>query len=345
MAKNEPKNRTVSAYEALEKLTKVLPGATLHKAAKMLSAQATRAVARFSPERYEMAKRNFARAARQHSAHLESELTGSRPQKRKKTAGFMTPEKAANNMFGTYMRYWIDSTRLMHLNAPQTDAEFSYQGFEHIENSVAKNKGTILVLPHLGGWEWSGCWLTRIPGYQVTAVVEDLDDEQVRAWMKKWRETLGFEVLALGEATGPELLKRLKANHIVALPADRNIGQAGVPVDFFGETTELPAGPAMLALRSGASIVPVAVYHQGRFNHAIVEPPIEVVRKGKLKADMARITQDIAKVIETQIRRCPQQWLVLQPNWPSDAQPNRLRPSGNTSAGAKAESRVETQKD
>lgn len=225
---------------------------------------------------------------------------------------------AVRAVFASYARYYTDTARLPGLTGEDVDRGFSYEGFTSIEDSVAAGKGTVLVLPHLGGWEWAGSWLARVPGYEVTAVVEPLANEGVRQFMHEWREAVGFDVLALGPGLGGELLRRLRANHIVCLMSDRNIGSGGVAVDFFGEQTELPAGPATLALRTGATIVPLCVYHRGRYNHAVVEPPMVVEREGSMRADVTRITQDIAHLLEMQIRRAPTQWLLLQPNWPSD---------------------------
>lgn len=226
---------------------------------------------------------------------------------------------AVRAVFATYARYYTETARLPGLSQAEVDRSFSYEGFAGIEDGVAAGKGTILVLPHLGGWEWAGSWLARVPGFDVVAVVEPLENEGVRQFMHEWRESVGLHVLPLAKGLGGELLSRLRANQIVCLMSDRNIGDGGVAVDFFGERTELPGGPATLALRTGATIVPLAVYHRGRFNHAVVEPPLVVERQGRLRDDVTRVTQDIADILEMQIRREPTQWLLLQPNWPSDA--------------------------
>ena len=89
-------------------------------------------------------------------------------------------------------------------------------------------------------------------------------------------------------------------------------------VEFFGERTRLPGGPAVTALRSGAPLVPAAAYFEGGHCHAVILPPIDTERRGKLRADVTRVTQDLASSLETLIRRAPEQWHLLQPNWPSD---------------------------
>ena len=109
-------------------------------------------------------------------------------------------------------------------------------------------------------------------------------------------------------------------NEVVCLLSDRFIDGASTPVEFFGERTLLPAGPATLAIRTGAPILPTAVYFKGRGNghHAVIRPPIPIQRLGRLREDVQRVTQALARELELLIRRAPEQWHLLQPNWPSD---------------------------
>ena len=233
----------------------------------------------------------------------------------------LTPDEldaAVKNVFATYARYYSDTARLQGLAPTLVDNGFSYEGFEHIENGHAAGKGVILVLPHIGGWEWAGSWLTKVPGYEVTAVVEPIPNEELREWMGTIRETIGMDIVPLGPEVGSVSLRALREGQILCLMSDRNIGDGGIVVDFFGEKTELPGGPATLALRTGAAIVPVAVFHHDDKSHAVVLPPVPAEREGRMRADVARITQDIAHRLEHLIRINPEQWIVMQPNWPSD---------------------------
>ena len=105
----------------------------------------------------------------------------------------------------------------------------------------------------------------------------------------------------------------------MCLLCDRDIEGDGVEVEFFGERTTLPGGPATLALRTGATLLPVAVYFRpGRDHLGVVRPPVPVEREGRLRDDIARITQVLARELEALIRAAPEQWHLLQPNWPSD---------------------------
>lgn len=288
-------NTTLAIFKAIAAAARTLPEPVISGAARV----ATSALPTISPERRLVVERNLERSVGRALSDAE------------KVAGVRA-------VFRTYARYYTDTARLPDLTAAEVDRGFSYEGYRHIEDGVNAGKGTMLVLPHVGGWEWAGSWLARVAGNQVTAVVEPLENEELRQWMHGWRESTGLQVLPLGKGLGAELLRRLGDNHIVVLMSDRNLGDGGVDVEFFDETTQLPAGAATLALRTGATVVPVAVYHRGRYNHAICEPPIDVSRQGKMRDDIQRITQSIADVLAMQIRREPHQWIVLQPNWPSD---------------------------
>ena len=115
------------------------------------------------------------------------------------------------------------------------------------------------------------------------------------------------------------LIRALKENHLAGLVSDRDIVGNGVEVEFFGEKTTMPGGAATLALRTGAPLVPVVVYSgPGSWHTGVVHEPIETVRLGTLRQDIARVTQELATVFEHDIRRHPEQWHLYQPNWPSD---------------------------
>ena len=228
--------------------------------------------------------------------------------------------RAVQEAFDSYSRYWVESFRLPHLPASVVDRGFTRDGYEHVTNGLAAGNGVILALPHLGGWEWAGRWMTD-QGHRMTVVVEDLENEDLFEWFKELRSRLGMTVVPVGpEATGA-VTRALKANEVVCLLCDRDIQGGGIEVEFFGERTTLPGGPAMLGLRTGAHVLPVGVYFEDRYNghHAIVRPPLVIERTGaSLRDDVQRITQNLAHELEWLIRRAPSQWHLFQPNWPSD---------------------------
>jgi lauroyl/myristoyl acyltransferase len=234
--------------------------------------------------------------------------------------------QATSATFASYARYWAESLRLPRLRPAEIDARFSNDGYRHIQDALAAGKGAILALPHLGAWEWAGFWLTTVEGLPLTVVVEALDPPEVFEWFVELRQSLGMNVVPLGPNAGSEVLQALKRNEIVALLCDRDITGGGIPIDFFGERTTLPAGPATLALRTGAALLPTAVYYRGwnsmlipvADHHAKVSPPMKVERQGRLRDDVTRITGELTGHLERLIRIAPEQWHMLQPNWPSD---------------------------
>jgi len=222
-------------------------------------------------------------------------------------------------VFVSYARYWVESFRLPGLGDAEVDEGHDVTGYEHVQRGLDAGKGVILVLPHLGGWEWSAFWLARLNHVRVTAVVEPLQPPELMEWFVRFRNSLGMTIVPLGPTAGQEVLAALRRNDVVCLLADRDIGGGGIEVDFFGERTTLPGGPATLALRAGVPLCPTAVYFDGRYGHrGVVRPPLDVTRRGGLRADVARVTQDLATEFEHLVRAAPEQWHLMQPNWPSD---------------------------
>lgn len=225
----------------------------------------------------------------------------------------------AGETFAQYGRYYLDSFRLPSLTAEQIDDGFTYTGYEHITEPLDRGVSPILVLPHLGGWEWAAFWLTKVEGHKVTAVVEEIRPPELFSWFKSFRESLGMQVVSAGPDAGPAIMEALSDGHIVCLLSDRVVGDvSSVTVNFFGERTQLPAGPATLALRTGSPLIPVAVYFDGDKHYADSRPAVPAVREGKFRDDVTRVTQLLANELERFIRAAPEQWHVLQPGWPSD---------------------------
>jgi phosphatidylinositol dimannoside acyltransferase len=227
---------------------------------------------------------------------------------------------ATQRAFDSYAQYYMESFRLPTLSKRAVDRTFTIDGWDRVEAGLAAGNGVILALPHLGGWEWAGRWMTD-RGHKMTVVVEPIDPPELFEWFVQLRTELGMTVVPLGPNAGGAVLKALKNNETVCLLCDRDIDRSGIEVEFFGERTTLPAGPATLALRTGAALLPVGCYFTPRLNghHAVVRPPIPTVRMGGgLRDDVTRVTQALARELELLIRRAPEQWHLFQPNWPSD---------------------------
>lgn len=220
--------------------------------------------------------------------------------------------------FEWYARYYAESFRLPSVPVEEVDRGFGFEGFGEIAAAVERGQGPILALPHLGTWEWAAWWLALVPEFKVTAVVEPLEPPELFEWFAGFRESLGMNIVPLGADAAKAAIQALKQAQVLCLLADRDIQGNGVPVEFFGERTTLPAGPATLALRTGAPLIPSAVYWRDNTRHAICTPPLDTTRHGRLRADVARVTQDLARDFEYLISQAPEQWHMLSPNWPSD---------------------------
>lgn len=236
------------------------------------------------------------------------------------TIGGLRLRRAVQESFDSYARYWLESFRLPYLPARTVAKGMDVDGFRWVEEGLAAGEGVILALPHLGGWEWAGRWLVD-QGYGLTVVVEQIEPPELFEWFVDLRSKLGMNVIALGPGAAREVLAALNRNDIVCLLCDRDIQRTGVEVEFFGERTTLPAGPATLTLRTGAPLLPTAVYFTDRTDghFGVVRPPLTIERSGDgLRADVAVLTQLLAHELEHLVRRAPQQWHMMQPNWPSD---------------------------
>ncbi len=221
----------------------------------------------------------------------------------------------AQDSFGSYGRYWAESFRLPTLTPEKIDDGFEVIGYEHLVRARESGLGPIMVIPHLGGWEWAAAWLGRVAETPVSAVVEQLEPEDVFDWFKRLREALNVNIIPLGPDTFGHLLRAVKDNHVVCLLADRDIGGTGTNVEFFGHQASLPVGPALLARRTGSVILPTAVYFRGNKRVCQIDPPITVDSDLPLRQALRQTTQEVSNALERLIGQAPGQWHVLQPIW------------------------------
>lgn len=225
----------------------------------------------------------------------------------------------ARATFLAYARYWVESARVSSMSAYELECSLvSTQGIEHLKKGMREGNGVILALAHLGSWELGGAWLA-LHGMPMTSVAERLEPPAMFEWFVRRRRKLGLTILALGADSVGKLSADLSAGRLVGLLSDRDITGNGIEVELFGEKTSLAAGPAVLALRTGAVLLPAAIYHgPGREHHGIVLPPLDTARRDGLRKDAARVTKDLAKSLEYLVRQGPDQWYLFQRYWPSD---------------------------
>ena len=188
--------------------------------------------------------------------------------------------------------------------------------FEKLDEILASGRGVVIVCMHFGNWD-VGAGATAARGYPVTVVAETFADERLDAMVSGAREKLGMKLIKM-ERVGPSLLRVLKRNELLALLIDRPVPGEGVRVRFFGEEVEVPAGPARLALRSGAQVIPTAFPRIHPNKPAVrtrCDFTVPTVSTGDLEADVQQLTQAIVTAHERFIRENPDQWYMFRPMW------------------------------
>lgn len=227
------------------------------------------------------------------------------------------PESLMRASLASYARYWREAFRLPSMDLPAVARRLDnvFQGAEKFAAAHAGGRGAVMALPHSGNWDMAGVWLAQNYG-TFTTVAERLKPESLYDRFIAYRESLGFEVLPLSGGQRPPLevlAERLRANRFVCLMADRDLTRSGVQVDFFGEPTRLPAGPAKLAIATGAPLHPAHVYYDGEDCVVQIDDALDTS-----SGDIATITQALADRFAINIAAHPQDWHMLQPQWLAD---------------------------
>ncbi|GGR20511.1 phosphatidylinositol mannoside acyltransferase [Streptomyces netropsis] len=235
----------------------------------------------------------------------------------------------------SYTRYWIESFRLPAWSRSRVRDGFTPEGLHHLEEALAAGRGAIIALPHMGNYDLAGAWVTTKLGVPFTTVAERLKPEALYDRFVAYREGLGMEVLphAGGSAFGT-LARRLRSGGLVCLVADRDLSSSGIEVTFFGEAAKMPAGPAMLAVQTGAPLMPVTLwYDRSPVMRGRIHAPIEVPATGTRAEKAAAMTQGMADAFASGIAEHPQDWHMLQRLWLADLEPRTGRADQSSGTG------------
>ncbi|MDI3408728.1 phosphatidylinositol mannoside acyltransferase [Streptomyces cavernicola] len=235
----------------------------------------------------------------------------------------------------SYMRYWMESFRLPAWSEDRIKNGFTPKDVHYLTDGLASDKGVILALPHLANWDLAGAWVTTKLETPFTTVQERLKPESLYDRFVAYRGSLGMEVLPhTGGSAFGTLARRLRAGGLVCLVADRDLSASGVEVKFFGETTRMPAGPAILAQQTGALLLPVTLwYDESAVMKGRVHPPVDVPETGTRDEKTSVMTQALADAFATGIADHPEDWHMLQRLWLADLDPAKA-PDGSTASTA-----------
>lgn len=241
-------------------------------------------------------------------------------------------QMATRECYRLYGRYWYETFALRTMPPEEVRRRFAIVGKEHIDRAVAEGRGGIMVLPHMGNWDAAGHWLC-LQGIRMTAVAEELRPRRVFELFYRHRRALGMNIVPLaGPRVAERLVEVLADNQVLTLVADRDLAGRGVKVDMFGAPRRLPAGPARLALATGAPLCVCAVFTTDDGWRCTIGPPVEIERSGDMRTDVASMTIRIASQFERFIEEAPADWHMFQPAWdedpPAGAEPGQPSVSG-----------------
>ena len=220
-------------------------------------------------------------------------------------------EALVRRTFVTQARNYLEIFRIPHLDIQRLAASVRLEGWERFECAHAKGRGVIVASAHYGPVAFVG-QIVLARGYEFTLPVESTESALGRA-LNRARGGKGMHVVPVDSARG--IYRVLRRGGVLAFLADRAITGTGERVPFFGRTALLPSAEVVLALRTGAALVPGFTWRDGEQLTATIEPPIELVPSGDRRADVREGVRRYAEVLERYIRRAPEQWTVFEPVW------------------------------
>lgn len=227
--------------------------------------------------------------------------------------------RVARRSLVNYCKYLVDFIRFPKLTPTAiVEAVEGAEEFASLDRALNCGRGAVVVCMHFGNWDL-GAGAAAARGYPLTVVAESFADDRLDAMVAGSRERLGMRLVKMDKA-GPSLLRALKANGLLALLIDRAVPGDGVRVTFFDEEVEVPAGPARLALRTGAAVVAAAFVrsHPNRQEvKAHCDFSIRPQKTGDRDCDIQLLTQAIMSAHERFIRQYPDQWYMFRPMWES----------------------------
>ena len=215
--------------------------------------------------------------------------------------------------FNSYMRYWCDTFRIQDWSVERIQRSVTLNNGHLLIDAVQTGKGVVVALPHSGNWDHAGAYFCSI-GLPLVTVAERLKPEALFQKFLAYRSSMGFEVLSLDSRSFVTLLKRAREKRLIALVADRDLSRSGVDVQFFGHPSRMPAGPALLAIKTGIPLVVAHVSYKPigiHIDFTEVHIPVEGSESEKISATV----QACADLFAKGIAQHPEDWHMLQRIW------------------------------
>jgi len=213
----------------------------------------------------------------------------------------------------SYMRYWCDTFRFPNWDKDRINSTVTVTRENLLLDGIKSGRGVIVSLPHAGNWDHAGAYFC-LKGIHLVTVAERLKPERLFLEFLRYRQAMGMEVLALDSRSIVTLAQRLREGHLVALVADRDLSKSGIDVQFFGKPSRMPAGPAVLALKTGAVFLTAFVNYTQSGIH-ITFDEISLPQDGTQDEKISYLVQESADNFERGIAAHPEDWHMLQRIW------------------------------
>ena len=214
----------------------------------------------------------------------------------------------------SYLRYWFDTFRLNKWSKSRI-IETTFVVRENLlRDPIETKKGCIIALPHAGNWDHAAAYFCST-GIPITAIVEKLKPEAIFKKFLAYRESIGIEAISHKEKTIPILIERLNQGKLVALVADRDMSRNGIEVNFLGGIAKMPAGPAILAIKTGSPLVTAYIRYLDKGIEITFDETIKLPVTGSEEDQIKIVTQSMADNFARRIKDSPVDWHMLQRIW------------------------------
>jgi len=213
----------------------------------------------------------------------------------------------------SYLRYWCDTFRSPDWDTNRIQSTVSVNHDELLLEPIRSKRGVVVALPHAGNWDHAGSYFCSL-GIPLVTVVERLRPEKLFRKFLAYRQAIGMEALPLDGRVMGTLANRLREGKLVALVSDRDLSRSGIEVNFFDGPARMPAGPALLAIRTGADLLTAYVSYT-ETGIQIDFQKIEVPSVGEEIDRVKATVQLCAENFAAGIAQHPQDWHMLQRIW------------------------------
>lgn len=209
----------------------------------------------------------------------------------------------------------ISLMELFRMQSMLKDAErsFEFEGTEHLDRAFSRGQGVILVISHLGSWEYLA-FLPYLRKYPCSVIGRPMRNPYVYRWVQELRRITALNHIDKTNAV-KEVLRELRANHLVAILIDQWAGTEGLMGRFFGEETSTTSIPVRLSRKTGAALIPAYCLRTGAGRYKISIMPEVAIRGEAENTWEAQTTDALNRLLEEQIRLNPEQWIWTHRRW------------------------------